>query len=284
MAKDRDLPPLPNFFIVGAARAGTTSLARYLETHPQVFIPLIKEVDFFDREENYRKGVDWYRRQFAGAGGESAIGDASPFYMFIPDAIPRMAALLPEARLIVLLRNPVDRAYSHYWMLRKQHPRNVETRDYREAVSAEAAGTSRNPLYLAGGMYCAQLKHICKFYPREAVHVALFEDIRRDAATVFADVCRFLGIDASFIPPVLGAVYNPNYQFRAVRLWWWLRRWRYNAGVMRGLVRAVDRINVRPFSNPPMDEITRAALLDWFRGPNQELEKWLGRKLPEWER
>jgi hypothetical protein len=274
-------PPLPNFLIVGAARAGTTSLARYLEVHPDAFIPLMKEVDFFDREDNYRRGVDWYRSHFAGGAGKTAIGEASPYYMLIPDAVPRMASLLPDARLIVLLRNPVDRAYSHYWMRRCW---KVEKRGFRTAVTEESAGSARVPEYLPGGMYCAQLKHICKYYPRDAVHIVLFEDLRRDPGLVFAEACRFLGIDPNFVPPNLGVNHNPNYSFRSVRLWWWLNRWRQKPGVMRQLTLNIDRFNLRLFRYPPMDAITRGALLDWFQTPNRQLEEWLGRKLTEWER
>ena len=276
-----ELPPLPNFFIVGAARAGTTSLARYLGAHPQAFIPWVKEVDFFDREDHYKRGVEWYRKQFSDFRGEKAIGDASPYYMFIPAAIPRMAALLPGARLIVLLRHPVDRAYSHYWLRRSY---KTEKRDFRTAVTEESAGTARVPTYLAGSMYCAQLRHICEHYPRDALHIALFEDLMRDPRSVFADACRFLEIDSKFVPPNLGLNFNPTYSFKSVRVWFWLNRWRQQEGFMRPLVLALDRLNLSPFRYPRMDAVTRAALLDWFREPNRQLEEWLGRKLPEWER
>ena len=114
--------------------------------------------------------------------------------------------------------------------------------------------------------------------------MALFEDLQRDPGAVFAKVCTFLGIDPTFVPPNLGLIHNINYRFKSVRLWWWLNRWRQRKGVMRPLVLGVDRFNLTPFRYPPMDPALRAALLDWFREPNRQLEDWLGRRLPEWER
>jgi len=160
----------------------------------------------------------------------------------------------------------------------------VEKRDFRAAVSEESAGLAHNPEYLPGGMYCAQLKHICQYYPRSAVHVAFFEDLTRDPRSVFADICRFLDIDAGFTPANLGLNYNPNYSFKSVRFRFWLNRWRQREGIMRQLVLALDRLNLRLIQYPPLDVVTRAALLDWFREPNRQLEEWLGRRLPEWER
>lgn len=105
---------LPNFLIVGAARAGTTSLYYYLKQHPDVFMSPKKEIDFFDVDKNFEKGLDWYERYFEGYTGQKAIGEASPLYMYLEKVPKRIAKVIPDVKLIFILRNPVDRAYSHY--------------------------------------------------------------------------------------------------------------------------------------------------------------------------
>src|ERR1051326_983405 len=106
---------LPTFLIIGAGRSGTTSLARYLGSHPHVFMARAKEMHFFDSDSKTR---EWYRPRFAEARRQTAVGEATPNYLYEPAAIKRMAAIVPEARLIAILRDPVDRAYSHYWQNR----------------------------------------------------------------------------------------------------------------------------------------------------------------------
>src|SRR5689334_25080325 len=103
---------LPNFVVIGAPKAGTTALSRYLGDHRDGFVAAQKEVHYFDRDHLFSRGVEWYEAQFEGAGGVRAVGDATPGYMYSREAIDRMAALLPDVRLIATLRNPVDRAYS----------------------------------------------------------------------------------------------------------------------------------------------------------------------------
>src|SRR4051812_42429120 len=105
----------PDFLIVGAAKAGTTSLAAYLAEHPDVFMARRKELHFFGREKEYRRGWEWYCSHFEGAGDARAVGEATPDYMWRERAVERIAQDLPKARIIATLRHPVDRAYSHYW-------------------------------------------------------------------------------------------------------------------------------------------------------------------------
>src|SRR5919106_2306555 len=105
-------PRLPNFFIAGTMRSGTTSLTRYFDDHPQVYLAPTKEIHFFDLK--YERGLDWYGTHFSGANGAPAVGEATPSYVYLRDAVDRMAATVPDARIVVTLRNPVDRAYSHF--------------------------------------------------------------------------------------------------------------------------------------------------------------------------
>lgn len=270
--------PLPTFLIVGAAKAGTTSLAAWLAAHPDVFIAPEKEVHFFDR--SFDRGVDWYRSRFSGARSERAIGEATPEYMAIPEAVERMASVVPGARLIAILRNPVDRAYSQYW---HQRTGGEERREFAEVVHAHMRDSSslQHPRwYLTRGRYVDQLRKLAKHFPREAVQVLLLEDLEGDPAAAFRTVCRHIGAATDPVPRGVGVVVNPRATSRSGLLR------RASAGLRaRGAARladAVDRVNRAVPEYPPMDPALRRELSEWFADANRELERWLDRDLSAW--
>jgi len=269
---------LPNFIIIGAMRSGTTSLARYLGAHPQVFMVAQKEIHFYD--VNFERGLSWYTGQFARAGGKRAVGEATAAYMYNEEAIARMAQTVPQARLIVVLRNPVDRAYSHYWLNRA---RGHEPLDFAAAIAVEPERLAnpklefgRRGVYLEGSRYLKHLLRVCRYYPRSALHVVIFEDLRDEPRAVFAAVCRFLGVEESFLPPNLGRPINRFVAFRSLGLRNLGRR------LPRPLRRVVDRLNVREASYPPLDSALRRALREQFAGENAALAGWLSRDLSIW--
>lgn len=271
---------LPTFLIIGAMRAGTTSLAAYLSAHPDVFIARQKEVHFFDRE--FDRGVDWYREQFAEVRDEKAIGEATPAYLSNAEAPARIAALLPDARLIATLRDPVDRAYSHYCFMRGF---GQETRSFAEAIEQDdgtAPGLVGN--YLSVGRYLPQLERVCSFFPRTSLHVFLFEDLRADAAGTFADVCRFIGVDDAVRPPILGEALNPPHRLRSKRLMLEMQRWHAWRRLPFKLGERIDRWNRAPVRYPPLDRGLRRALVDRTAEDRAALARWLGRDLSVWER
>jgi hypothetical protein len=278
MATDRQTP-LPNFLIIGAMRSGTSSLAYYLRDHPQVFMARNKELHFFtDRFDN---GLDWYRYQFGGGDGHAVVGEATPTYMYDPVAVERMAAVLPVAKLVAVLRNPVDRAYSHYW---HQVEKGRETASFAEAVAAEPdriAGREgwerRAWAYVDKGRYRRQLDCVCSFYPRDAIHVILFEDLRDRPDATFASVCEFLGVDTAYAPPTLGRVVNPHIRVRSERVRRATRR------LPKRLQDLVGRINAPPTEYPPMEPGMRATLTRTFEPENDALAGWLGRDLSAWD-
>jgi hypothetical protein len=269
---------LPNFVIVGAMRSGTTSLTHYLRSHPDVFMSTPKEPHFFDR--NYHRGFDFYSASFAGFAGEKAIGEATQTYLYDERAIAHMAKMIPDARLVAILRNPVDRAYSHYWQNRSLDKENLE---WAEAIDAEPGRLASNdPLthhtfsYVDRGIYVRGLKRVSESFPRESLHLMLFEEMRDEPVAAFAALCRFLGVEQAFTPPDLGRTVNPYVSFRS------LGARRIAKRMPRALQRAVGRMNVRPASYPPMDTHLRAHLLERFQEPNRELAEWWGRDLSIW--
>jgi hypothetical protein len=263
---------LPNFCIIGAMRSGTTSLARYLGVHPEIFIAPQKEVRYFD--QHFELGSDWYRSQFRGVRAETAVGEATP-YMHHPVAIERMAGVLPDARLIVILRNPVDRAYSHYWLRRE---RGLERHEFRDVVWRGRDRTDDNPAarYLRWGNYPPQLRNVTNLFSRQMMHVVILEELRSTSQSVYGGVCRFLGVDDSFVPQNLGSTVNPYVRFRSLPLRRIARRLPSPAG------RLVGRLNTIPSSYPPMDPRLRSELLRHFEPANEQLSQWLHRDLSVW--
>lgn len=202
---------LPDFLIIGAQKAGTSSLYAYLCAHPAVAPALAKEIHYFDY--NYARGESWYRAHFPGIWeqwrkGYRATGEASPYYLFYPHAPRRAAALVPAARLIALLRNPADRAYSHY---QHQVRLGLEPCTFEEALEQEAARLAgeyekliwddtyysfnyQNYSYRARGMYAGQLARWLSFFPREQLLVLPSDELYHSPARSLKRVLDFLGL------------------------------------------------------------------------------------------
>ncbi|MEX2132610.1 MAG: sulfotransferase domain-containing protein, partial [Acidimicrobiia bacterium] len=134
------MPQLPTFLIAGAMRCGTTSLNAYLREHDEITVGQPKEVHFFD--QNYERGIDWYLQHFPGSDTAKAIGEATPAYLYFPEVAERIATTLPDVKILLLLRDPVDRAHSHYW-----HNRSVgrEKLEFAEAIAAWREFLDKHP-------------------------------------------------------------------------------------------------------------------------------------------
>lgn len=273
---------LPNFLIIGAMRSGTTSLVHYLRGLPEVFMSRKKEVHYFDQE--FQRGPTWYSRWFAGANGQRAIGEATPAYMYCPEAPARMAQVIPGARLIAILRDPVDRAYSHYWHNRVRGKEHLE---FADAIAAEPERLSSGPQgrstysYLDRGRYLAQLLNVCRYYPREALLVVLFEELRDLPVETFQAVSRFLGVDPSFVPSNVGEPTNYYAAFRSVAYRKLVRGMPF---LPRWARTALKKLNVQHATYPRMAPALRARLRESFAQDNAALAAWLGRDLSAWNR
>jgi len=199
--------PLPDFLIIGAQKAGTTALYAYLRRHPHVTGPPWKEVSFFDR--HYARGERWYRGNFPNVllARGALVGEASPSYLFHPLAPERVAALVPHARLIVLLRNPVDRALSHYHhevaLGREPLPfeealarEEERTRGEVERMLADGAYFSDpwwNYTYIGRGRYAEQLERWLAVFPGEQLLVLTSDELGGRPAQAYSRVLGFLG-------------------------------------------------------------------------------------------
>lgn len=213
------MPHLPTYLIAGAMRSGTTSLNAYLREHPDIFVARRKEVHFFD--QNYHRGVEWYQEHFAEAGDRSAVGEASPAYLYDPDVAERIATTLPGVKILVLLRDPVTRAHSHYW-----HNRSVgrERMSFEDALEAEESRMAKNDRdrwrysYTDRGRYARQLENMLIHIPRDQLLVQTFDELTTDPVTLYKRTCRFIGVSEDFLPENLGEVTNAYVEYRSAEL------------------------------------------------------------------
>jgi hypothetical protein len=267
----------PDFVIAGAMRSGTTSLHHWLRSHPAVHMSTPKEVHYFDL--HYERGPQWYAGHFAGAAPGQVTGESTPEYLFLPWARERLADDVPRAKLVVTLRDPVERAWSHYCMLRE---RGRETLPFAEALDREP-DRLRDPAawsrygYVAKGRYAEQLTHLISLQGRDRVLVLLFErDVVGAPERTFGRLCAFLGVQEVRVPSV-GSAVNAAIHVRSPLLR------RAARPLPRSLRNAVGRLNGRPRTNAPLRDDLRARLRDEFAGANRALEGLLGTEIPEWQ-
>ena len=180
---------LPDFVIIGAQKGGTSFLYHLLTLHPLVEPAARKELHFFDNPELFDHGAEWYRRCFprlnSKDGQRSITGEATPYYLFDPPVAKRMAQIVPQARLIALLRNPIDRAYSHYQM---QVKRGTEPRTFEEAIEQQHSS------YMSRGIYVDQLLRWFEFFGKEQMLILKSEDFFARPVETLKVVLTFLDL------------------------------------------------------------------------------------------
>ena len=209
---------MPTFLIIGAAKSGTTSLYAWLNQHPQIYMTPIKETNFFAFEGEklqYPKGticeiylsncltsLESYRKQFQGVSTEIALGESSPSYLYHPKAAERIKHYIPDVKLIAILRNPVERAYSQFL----HHAReNFEScLDFSEALQQEK-NRMRDQwwwgyFYQDIGFYHPQLKRYMDLFNKEQIRVYLYEDLRDNCRELLRDIFSFIEVNEQFIP------------------------------------------------------------------------------------
>ena len=198
---------LPNFLIFGVQKAGTTSIYTYLREHPQVYMSPLKEPDFLGYEPaagkadgspqpNRRRKIQTiqdYQALFDGVTDEIAIGEASPNYLFLHEqAVPRIQSYVPEAKLIAVLRNPVERAYSNYLMNMRDIIGN------RKPLADQVKSSAETSYTLLKGRYYEGIKHFLEAFGPEQVKIFLYEALRQDSDALMREVYTFIGVDNSF--------------------------------------------------------------------------------------
>jgi len=199
----------PNFIVIGAMKAATTSLYTYLKQHPEIVMTKVKEPMFFNnfqQENNYKilgskkkrlTTLEEYLTMFKDVKNEKAIGEASPAYIYNPKAPQLIKEYLPNVKIIAILRHPTDRAYSNYLHTKRADRDNTDT--FQEAIELENKRIEDNwsPLYhyIEKGYYSVQLKRYYQLFPKENIRVYLFEDVVKNTKETLKDIFKFLEVD-----------------------------------------------------------------------------------------
>ena len=286
-------PMLPNFLVIGAEKAATTWLYECLKQHPEVFVPDTKEIHFFNRRnsnledlDRYNKlGLDWYHEFFKRADSTGVVGEVTPMYLSDADAPERIHNVLPTAKLIAILRNPVDRAYSHYWMARGKH---FVDASFDEIVK------NRDKRFIERGMYFHQIKRYYDLFDPMQLLILLFDDVNKDARSVLQRVYRFLGVRDDFIPEAPQKKVNPAGRLRSKLLH---RSLKFHISSLRGRLRMgwlVDLVkrwglaakilkwNTKELNYPPMTADVRKKLTEIYSRDIIELSHLIQRDLTWW--
>jgi hypothetical protein len=321
-----------DFLIIGAQKSGTTSLFEYMRRHPEIYMPPEKEIAFFEVEQAYRRGFDWFEAAVTADAPEGALcGTASVGYMTgtphrdipleewrpqeeaeigsIEEMIPlRIREVLPEAKLFCVLRDPVERAFSHFRMAvlegQESRPFDVAIASLMEPRTmrhARAVATGYNG-YIVRGEYARILDGFLRVFPREQLMLTLSDELAQDPAGVLPSIFGFLGVAPDFVPDNLGTRYRAaavrqripgltpaRWQARLARVELAAKLWhRLPTRARRPISRAVavagyraDLWNAqRGVDEEPMDPSVRQSLIAHFRPDSERLSAAFGLELP----
>jgi len=318
---------LPNFCIIGAAKSATTSLHEYLKQHPDIFMSSRKEPNFFafrgqtpsfrgpDDEDpgryvgleqrlrvaKYEESVttdEEYARLFKRAEGEPAIGESSVSYMYVSESAERIREAIPDVKIIAILRNPIDRAFSKFLQFRKDGLEPIA--DFGEAIDAEEGRVRQNwsPTwyYKGRGMYYEQIKRFYDRFDRSQIHILNYDDFTENPLAELQRIFQFLGVTQTFVPDVgkrhnvsrrrmrtprsqlVNRLLNEPNRLRKVA------RRVLNKPLRNWLKRFATRRNTKSvrWSPPAMAPDVRAQLVEEFRDDVLSLEELIGRDFSSW--
>jgi hypothetical protein len=257
---------------MGTQKGGTTSLYDALCRHPMMGRASRKELHFFDRYY-HDLGWSWYRRQFTLRPSQSQVGEATPAYMYLPSVRERIANDLPDIKIVITLRDPVSRAYSHYWHSRRHRREPLAT--FEEALAAEsdrlAAASEEERTwwsYTDRGRYVDQVEAIAAVHGRSAVCVVTLEELRSDPRAELSRVLRHLRLDPDLMRRFDLPSANAYQELRP-----------HDIRHLRAQGRCVQ-VERTPSTYPPMAPATRRLLAAAFAQDDRRLSQWLGRPVP----
>lgn len=294
---------MPNFIILGAAKSGTTALYHYLKQHPQIYLSPIKETEFFafeGEELNFQGPKDLprlsittledYQAQFKDVGDETAIGEASPVYLYSSKAPERIHNYLPDAKLIVILRDPIERAYSQFLMFIRDGREPLQ--NFMQAVDEEDTRIAQNWAwgwhYLQLGLYHQQLKRYFERYPQEKIKIYLYEELKSNSAGVLKDIFDYLEVDDTFIPNT-----SVKHNISGIPQNKLIQSWLYEKNIIKKIVKPFLPEKLRKdifiklkkkqtLRKPELSSEVRQPLLPFFQEDILRLQELIGKDLSGW--
>lgn len=284
---------LPNFIMIGVAKAGTTSYFRYLDQHPQIYMCPIKGSNYF----GYQDALEWkwsdegdppllrhfqvttfedFENLFSGATGEIAIGEVSPQYFRCPTAARRIQESIPDVKLVASIRNPADRAFSGFLMRTRRG----------EAVKSIPMELTPDSSHVKEGFYYQRMKRFFDIFPRESIKVYIFEEFKKDPTKILKDLYNFLGVDTDFSPDT-SVKHNPG----AVPKYRLLNRLFYNPSMVQTAKRILPesfqakakqtrQLNLQ--TSPKLSQDLRAQLINLYKQDILELQELINMDLSIW--
>ena len=296
---------LPNFLIIGAAKAGTTALHGYIKQHPQVYLSHTKETNFFALENqplNFTgpgddeavnsfsvTSLEAYKTQYDGVTDEVALGEASPLYLYSERAPERIAHYVPDTKIIAILRHPAERAYASFLHLIRddREPLHDFAQALREEDERVEAGYEHIWHYRRLGFYYEQLSRYYTRFPAENIKVYLQEDLKNDSDALFRNLFQFLGVDPTFKPDtslkhnVSGVPKNQAlHSFLAKPNWFKSTFKHLIPDAMRH--KLVTNVRQNNLAKPPLDPQVKSELIELYRDDTRKLQDLIDRDLSSW--
>lgn len=288
-----------NFICIGPERSGTTWLYQCLKEHPEICVSEPKEVNFFNSSQsfwrkdlidktNYTKGLEWYKQHFNHCSSEKIVGEITPAYLHSPEVPERIYNHFPDVKLIAILRNPIERLYSHYMY--------TKMKGFYELPSLEEV-IEKEKGFVEESAYLKHIQNYLKYFPREKILITIYEDIEKNPKVFIREVLKFLGAGDTFMPPSVNTTINPA---GAVAL-------RNRAISIKDSIRsfpggklALELFKKTPFYKKAVDSLatktgtvkvnygkihpeTRKRLFEFYKEDINGLEKLLGRDLVFWK-
>ncbi len=273
---------LPNLIIIGAQKCATTSLHYYLSLHPEVCMSREKELNFF-YGKNWSKGIEWYKSNFTC--NAEIYGESSPNYTFFPfiEGVPeRVYSIVPKARLLYIIRNPLDRIISHYihaYSINRE-PRTIE----------DSLMQSDNNRYISVSKYYMQIEQYLKYFPRANIMIGTLEDLQSDVREAMREIFKFLDVDSAFYSPKFLNVLHKSSHMRKKNATGLFLKSIAESSIRKffptDLRMRVGNFLYKPFSSridpPVLSEKTLGKIHDLLIDDINRLREFTGRSFDEW--
>ena len=296
---------LPNFLVIGAAKSGTTALYHYLNQHPEIFLTPIKETNFFALDglnikfngpgddlgvhRNSITNINDYYNQFKEYKHEKVTGEVCPLYLYSKIAPLCIKKYIPNVKIVAILRDPVDRAFSAWLHL---------TRDEREVLSFSKAITEEKKRiknnwaeiwhYIEQGMYYAQLSRYYDIFPKKNIKVFFYQDFKNNPINIYSEICSFIGVNSSFVPD-MNQIHNKGGIPKNRFLYNLMMRKNYFKTIFNFFIRGFLRkkiklhLDTKNLTSIKLDQNDKLRYKSIFKDDIIELEKLLNIKLNHWK-
>jgi hypothetical protein len=282
--------------ICGAQKAGTTSLLHYLKSHSDIAKQKVNEFAYFVLDDMYKEGYDTaFEKYFEPSVSEKSVVVAKNVgVMYMPKAIERLYKHNPKTQIVLLLRNPVERAYSNYFYALRKGDETITT--FEKAIETEPerlkedADAWRNCAYLERGLYVKSIEEFLKYFLKSQLHIYLFEDFKRDPSKICNEIFLLLGLETN-----LNIDFKKKHNEKAMAKSTLLAKTTNSKNLLKKLLKSFigsdlrriikkkfQKINETSFEQPKMKEETRKKLIEYFKPWNQKLEILTGLNISDW--